>query len=164
MANSIKNRCLKDDRVALDCELAAKVQREIWRGMRLGYVALASKLNDAGIETTFSTSHTTGQHFALCEMLAGGGWRDAMNAIYAIPLGMKRSDPNYVRRMDLRKKATKARLICFGSLAESSFGYGSSKNGAKEVFPAFLTSYAIFRVARTNQCFVHLFAFARPEV
>ena len=155
---------LKTEALTLDCELAAKVQREIWRGIRLGYVALASKLNDAGIETTFSTSHTAGQHFALCEMLAGGVWRDAMSAIYAIPLGMKRSDPNYVRRMDLRKKAAKARLICFGSLAESSFGYGSSKNGAKEVFPAFLTSYAIFRVARTNQCLVHLFAFSRPEV
>ena len=161
---SVSKDVLKAEVFALDCELAAKVQRDIWRGMRLGYVALASKLNDAGIETTFSTSHTTGQHFALCEKLAGGGWRDAMNAIYAIPLGMKRSDPNYVRRMDLRKKAAKARLICFGSLAEASFGYGSSKNGAKEVFPAFLTSYAIFRVARTNQCLVHLFAFSRPEV
>ena len=155
---------LKTEALTLDCELAAKVQREIWRGMRLGYVALASKLNDAGIETTFSASHTPGQHFALCEMLAGGGWRDAMNAIYAIPLGMKRSDPNYVRRMDLRKKATKARLICFGSLAESSFGYGSSKKSANEVFPALMTSYAIFRIARTNRCLVHLFAFSRPEV
>ena len=147
--------------LALDCELAAAVNKAVWRWMHLGLIRMSSKLDDLGFETTFHNCHTVSDHWNTAEMLAGYDRQMAMDSIYALPLGLKRSNPSYAKRQRIRKLAEKARLIYFGSLTEVNFGRKKWKAEQKGASPCYLTSYAVFRVCKTNKCLVHVFYYAR---
>lgn len=148
--------------LALDCELAAAVNKAVWRWMHLGFIRMSSKLRDLGFETTFSDCHTISNHWNMAEMLAGYDRQAAMDNIYALPLELKRNSPSYAKRQRIRKLAAKARLIYFGSLTEVNFGAKKGKAKQKGASPCYLTSYAVFRVRKTNKCLVHVFYYARP--
>ena len=148
--------------LALDCELAAAVNKEVWRWMHLGAIRMSSKLTALGFETVLHGYRTAAQHLGIAERLAGAGRQKVMDEIFAIPLGLKRSDSSYAQRQRIRKLAAKSRLIYFGTLAEVVFGENAKCVDTKGAEPRYMTSYAVFRVRKTNTCLVYVFYYAKP--
>lgn len=148
--------------LALDCELAEVVSRLVWRWQNEGVIRLSAKLNTSGFETTFAICPRVEQHMNLLALLASGECDDAKRQIYSLPRGLKRTDNSFPRRTQLRSLASKSRLIYFGSLQEVDFSLLDKKTGRQSLQPSCLTSYVVFRVAGTNKCLIHFFAYARP--
>ena len=149
--------------LALDCELAQAVNAEVWRGMHKGVFGLAAHLQKAGFEATCTCLPRARGHFRLAEMVVGTEIAEAMEAIYGLPPGLKRTSSSYARRVELRNKSAKARLILFGSLRESYFGNLPTQASRKPEKVRHMTSYAVFRVPMTNTCLVHVFYFGDPR-
>lgn len=143
------------DELARDCELAAAVNKVVWKEKRRGVFGLAKKLSDAGFITTFAIGGKAHDYSWLAEKLAGPEWSAAVEYIYRLPLRIKRSDPTYKERVKNRKLAGKSRLIFFGMLTETD--NDNVPKILKDEFEIYRTSYAILRVAGTNTCLVHIF-------
>lgn len=148
--------------LALDCELADVISRFVWRWQNEGVIRLTAKLNTSGFETTFAICPRAEQHMRLLVLLASGECDEAKRQIYSLPRGLKRTDNSFARRTQLRSLASKSRLIYFGSLQEVNVSHLTKKRCRQCLQPSCLTSYAVFRVAGSNQCLVHFFAYARP--
>lgn len=159
-----KSKFWKDPKapLALDCELAEVVCRLVWRWQNEGVIRLSAKLNTSGFEPTFAICPRAEQHMRLLGLLASGACDEAKRQIYSLPCGLKRTDNSFSRRMQLRSLASKSRLIYFGSLQEVDCSSLAKKGGRQCLHPTCLTSYAVFRVAGSNQCLIHFFAYAHP--
>ena len=150
----MKKKAMRDIPLTKDCELAAAVNKVVWKEMHRGIVGLAKKLNDAGFVTTFTLGLKPSEYLWLAEAMAGTQWRRAVAHLYRMPFRIKRNDPTYKERIELLRLAEKSRLIFFGTLTETD-NDGLPKV-LKDEFRQYLTSYVVLRVQKTNTCLVHL--------
>ena len=136
-----------------DCELAAQVNRVLWRWAKLDYLRLVGKLNQAGYSTAITPCATPQEFFWMMGEFAGPASVAVKEFIFGIPLELKRSSPRYRECVARRNLARSSNVINFGILREYDEG----------CVPRMLMGYVVFRVRKTNTCLVQIITYNHFE-